>query len=418
MKRFLVVALVLIVSTQLFAGGQGEAAKPGPVTLTVWGRDLPDDDPTHQYHKAVAEMFPAKYGDTITLEYVPNVEVGNTVRVALAANEGPDIFQSWGGSTMGGYADAGKLLDLTSELADVPTSEAAKNAMSWKGKTYGVAPFFAVAGLFVNEGIFKQHNLKVPTTIAEMERTADYLLGKGIQPFALGGKDKWPILAMYMYLTNRYGGYAFSKAQAREIRFDNDAFVNAGLIYQKWGNKGYFGSKPLSESYGDAQALMNTGKAAMQVTGSWMCSGYSDPATTDQTIGFYPFPIVQGGAGKATDVMGQTDIGWAATIFGKDRKAAVVEFMKYVMSPEVVSKDPGRVCSVPGVAAPTRLTKMASDVLANAQRVTFWWDQDLPPDITAPLQDTLQAFFIPDASVKDWLTKYEALAAESLGPVK
>ena len=61
---------------------------------------------------------------------------------------------------------------------------------------------------------------------------------------------------------------------------------------------------------------------------------------------------------------------------------------------------------------------MAGKVLANAKRVTFWWDQDLPPDITSPLQDTLQAFFIPDANVEEWLTKYEELAAESLGKLK
>jgi raffinose/stachyose/melibiose transport system substrate-binding protein len=223
---------------------------------------------------------------------------------------------------------------------------------------------------------------------------------------------------MYMYLTNRYGGYAFSKAQSRQIRFDDDAFVNAGLIYQKWAGKGYFGTKPLSESYDDAKSLMFTGSTAMHVTGSWMCSGYADPKSTDQTIGFYPFPIVEGGVGKASDVMGQTDIGWAASKFGKDRKDAIVTFMHYAMSPDVVSKDKGRVTSVPGIPAPNRLTEMASAVLTSAQKITFWWDQDLPPDITGPLQDTLQAFFIPGADVKEWLTKYEALAAESLGPVK
>ena len=164
MKKLLVLAIILIFSGYVFAGGRGEAAKSaGPVTITVWGRDLPDDDPTHAYHRAVVEMFPDKLGDYITLDYVPGTEVGNKVRVAFAGGEGPVIFQSWGGSVMGGYADAGFLIPLTKELADIPTSEAARNAMSWKGETYGVAPFFAVAGLFVNEGIFEKHNLKVTT---------------------------------------------------------------------------------------------------------------------------------------------------------------------------------------------------------------------------------------------------------------
>ena len=102
--------------------------------------------------------------------------------------------------------------------------------MSWRGKIYGVAPFFAIAGVFVNEGIFERLGLSVPTTIDEMEQVADKLLAAGIQPFALGARDKWPALATYMYLTNRYGGMeAFADAQARRARFDSEPFVQAAL---------------------------------------------------------------------------------------------------------------------------------------------------------------------------------------------
>ncbi len=72
--------------------------------------------------------------------------LSDKTKIAMAAGSGmPDIFQSWGGSTMGGYADAGRLMDLTAELKSVPGSAAAQNAMTWKGKIYGVAPFFAIA---------------------------------------------------------------------------------------------------------------------------------------------------------------------------------------------------------------------------------------------------------------------------------
>ena len=205
----------------------------------------------------------------------------------------PDIFQSWGGSVMGGYADAGRLLDLTEELESIATSAAAREAMSWGGKIYGVAPFFAIAGVFVNEGLFEELGLTVPTTLDEMEQVADKLLAAGIQPFALGARDKWPALATYMYLTNRYGGMeAFADAQARRARFDSDPFVQAAQKYQEWVEKGYFGPTPLGEAYGDAQLLMATGQAGMHVTGSWMNAQYSDPEFTDQRLGFYPFPVI------------------------------------------------------------------------------------------------------------------------------
>lgn len=335
------------------------------VTLTIWAVDSIDNTASTQaaYVQALVKGFQAKHPD-IKIDWVAFGTAGSPLndklKIAMASNQGPDIFQSWGGSFMGQFAAAGKLLDLTKELSKVPTSAAAKAAMSYKGKIYGVAPFFAVAGLFVNEGIFKKLGLSVPTTFDELEEVADTLKANGIQPFAVGARDQWPVLATYMYLVNRYGGNVFTDAVARKVRFDSEPFVQAALKYQEWAKKGYFGDKPLSEGYGDAQLLMCTGKAGMQISGSWLCGLYSDPQQTDQTIGCYAVPVVKGGKGLVSDCMGMTDIGFAATKLAAKKKAAVVEFMKYAMSVEACQAETGRVCSVPGVKPPTRLTGMAS----------------------------------------------------------
>ena len=391
------------------------------VKLTVWGRDLPDDDPAHAYVKALVNGFKAKNPD-IELEYIALGDPGLTdkTKVVMASNRDlPDIFQSWGGSVMGGYADAKRLCDLSKELKDIPCSAAARQAMTWKGKTYGVAPFFAIAGVFINEDLFKAHGLKAPTTIEEMEKVAETLKAKGIQPFACGARDKWPALAMFMYLTDRYGGVeAFADAQARKNRFDSNAFVDAAKKYQDWVKKGYFGATPLGEAYGDAQQLMATGKAGMHVTGSWMCAQYSSKDFTDQNLGFYAFPELKGGKGKSTDIMGMTDIGFAASREASKKKDAVVRFMKYAMSVEACSAEPGRICSVPGVKAPSRLTEMASGVFGQAKVVQFWWDQDLPPMVTGPLNDTIQKFFLPGSDVKNAMTQFEELVEENLGAAK
>lgn len=391
----------------------------GKTKLTVWGRDLMDGEPDHAYVTNLIKDFQAAYPN-IQVDYVPLGDPGlaDKTKIAMAAGNAPDIFQSWGGSVLGGYADAGRLLDLTAELKKIPGSAAASGAMSWKGKTYGVAPFFAVAGLFVNEGIFQKYNLKVPTTIAEMEKVADVLLSKGIQPFAGGAKDKWPPLAMYMYLVNRYGGDVFAQAQARKASFDSAPFVQAATKYQEWVKKGYFGKTPLGESYGDAQQLMAIGDAAMQVTGSWMCGQYSSTDFTDQKIGFYAVPELTGGKGKVTDVMGMTDIGFAASKNGAAKKDAIVKFMTFAMSVSAGSKEPGRIASVPGVKAQNPITDQASAVFAKAKTVQFWWDQDLPPTVTSPLNDTIQLFFLADSNPKTALTKFEALVTDKVGPVK
>lgn len=391
------------------------------VKLTVWGRDLTDDGADHAYIKALINNFKAKNLD-IDLEYIALGDPGlmDKTKVAMANNKDlPDIFQSWGGSTMGGYADGGRLLALTKELKSIPGSAAARGAMTWKGQIYGVSPFFAIAGVFVNEGLFKKYNLTVPTTIDELEKVAATLKSKGIQPFACGARDKWPALALFMYLADRNGGLnVFNDASARKSRFDSDGFIKAAQKYQEWAKKGYFGDKPLGEAYNDSQQLMATGKAAMHITGSWMCAQYSNKEFTDQTIGFYAFPELKGGKGKITDVMGMPDIAFAVTKAAANKKDAVVRFLKYAMSVEACQAEPGRICSVPGVKAPSRLTGMASSVFGNAKAVQFWWDQNLPPMVTTPLLDAIQNVFLPDADVKKAFTTYESLVEENMGAVK
>ncbi|MCX7026795.1 MAG: extracellular solute-binding protein [Spirochaetes bacterium] len=417
MKKFAVLALVCCL-LGFFAAPAVFAAE---TKLTIWGRDIPDDSADHVYVRDLIKGFQAKYPD-IKIDYVALGDPGlaDKTKITMAAGSGlPEIFQTWGGSVMGGYADASQLLDLTSELKGVPGSAAAQQAMTWKGKIYGVAPFFAIAGIFVNEGIFKTNNLKVPATVEDFNAVCTTLLAKGIQPFACGEKDKWPALALYMYLTNRYGGDASAKASARKLAYNSDAFVKAAQLYQSWFKKGYFGATPLGEGYGDAQQLMATGKAAMHVTGSWMCAQYSNSEFTDQKLGFYAFPALKtGSVGGAADIMGMTDIGFAATKVAASKKDAVVKFMKYAMSQEACQSEPGRICSVPGVKAKSALTSQASAVFATAKTVTFWWDQDLPPSVTSPLNDTIQTFFLPDTDVKKSLSSFEALCIENMGAVK
>lgn len=406
-------ALVIALLVPVYAAPQ--------VKLTVWGRDLPDDGADHAYIKALVTGFKAKYSD-IDLQYIALGDPGlmDKTKVAMANNKDlPDVFQSWGGSVMGGFADAGRMLDLTKDLKSIPGSAAAQQAMTWKGKIYGVSPSFAIAGVFYNQGLFKKYNLAIPTTIDQLEKAADTLKSNGIQPFACGARDKWPVLALFMYLTDRSGGVqAFNNAAARKSRFDGPEFVKAAQKYQEWAKKGYFGDKPLGESYNDAQQVMATGKAAMHVTGSWMCAQYANKDFTDQSIGFFAFPEMTGGKGKITDVMGMPDIAFAVSKAAANKKEAVVRFLKYAMSVEVCQQEPGRIISVPGVKAKNPITEQAAAVFGKSKAVQFWWDQNLPPMVTTPLLDAMANIFLPDGDVKKAFTTYESLVEENMGPVK
>jgi raffinose/stachyose/melibiose transport system substrate-binding protein len=420
MKRVTWALLIGIALAGLFSCGG--AAATGPVKLTVWAVDPIDvTNVQSAYVRALVENF-QKANPNITIDWVPFGAAGSAlndkVKVAMANDEEPDVLQSWGGTFMGQFADAGKLLDMTNELADIKCSDAAKNAMSWKGKTYGIAPFFAIAVLFVNQGMFDKMNLTVPKTIAELEAVCDKLKAAGIQPLASGAMDKWPILHTYMYLVNRYGGDIFTDAVARKAKFTDEPFIQAGLKMQEWAKKGYYGTKPLAEAYGNAQTLLATGKAGMCLTGTWMCGMWSDPKQTTQTIAAYPYPILVGGKGTAEDLMGMTDVGFIATVKAQDKKDAVSKLFHYAMTVDALKAETGRVATVEGVPAPTKLTGEASAIMAKAKSVQFWWDQNLPQTMTGPVNDMVQSFLSPQTDVKAACANYEKLAEQNLGAVK
>ena len=131
------------------------------------------------------------------------------------------------------------------------------------------------------------------------------------------------------------------------------------------------------------------------------------------------FPLNQAASiGVIGAIDGPTAI-FVATKLAAKKKDVVVKFMKYAMSIKACEAETGRVCSVPGVKPPTRLTGMAStNVLSKAKKVQFWWDQDLPSAVSTPVNMTIQSFLLPETNVKKALTKFEELVVENMGPVK
>jgi ABC-type glycerol-3-phosphate transport system substrate-binding protein len=290
--------------------------------------------------------------------------------------------------------------------------------MSFNGRLYGVAPVFSVAGLFFNQGIFGKLKLEIPVNLAKLEKAANALMAEGIQPFACGAGDQWPILATYMYLVNRFGGDAYERIKERRMGFNSEPLLKAGQKIKEWAEMGFFGGNPLGETYMTATELMKTGRAGMMVSGSWLCKEFSDRNQTDQAFGFRPFPLVIGGMGEIGDVMGMTDIGFAANKSAEFKRGAVVRFFEYAMSLEAFRADPGLIYSVPGVRAIPPLVAAGNEFFTRANTVQLWWDQDLPPMLRAPLLDTIKSFLAPETNVGDALMRYEELLAENMGPVQ
>ncbi|MBN2354022.1 MAG: extracellular solute-binding protein [Spirochaetales bacterium] len=417
MKKIL---MVLIMVGAVFSFScQKSVDTNDPKVVAVWG-DQPKAEGTtvEAYLRALNDKFAQAHPDD-SVVWIASQDKGiillERVRSAVEENKAPDVVLTQGGSLLAPFAESERILDLTAELADVKFCEAAKDVMKWRDKLYGVAPLYSVAGLFVNETKFSELGLKIPETIAQLEAAADALKAKGIVPFAADETDKRSISYLYMYLVNRIGGDVIQQSIERKLRFDSPVYIQAGHVLQDWAKKGYFGDVPLT---GDATELMTSGKAAMQVSGTWMCPVYGDAAKTSGTIGFYPFPVMRGGKGATTDILGATEVAFVGITKSSVKRSLVDRFMHAAMAPEALKGVTDMISSDPGNPPSDRLLAMAAKIFYSAKNFQFYWEKELPTTTTGPaVSEMALSCLLPDTDVKAAATKFEQTAQIEMGGV-
>lgn len=375
------------------------------VVVTWWHISTAED------HKALWQKFADEYMATH-----PNVEIQITVleneafkskmTTVMQSGTPPDIFQSWGGGTMIEYARAGLLKDITADLdADGSSwrstfSPGALGVYSYQGRNYGVPWDMGMVGFWYNKDLFAQAGIdKPPTTWSEFLEAVRKLKAAGITPIALGAGDKWPAMFYYAYLAVRIGGQeAFDRAYSRQSSFAAEPFIEAGRRLQELIALQPFQDGFLGATYGDQATLIGNGKAAMELMGQWAPSVQKDNSPDKQGIGdnlgWFPFPMVEGGAGDPNDAFG----GGNGFVIGKNAPPEAIDFVKYLTSVDRQIQLAENNVALPvvkgaesGIKDP--LLKMVQQGVAGAKYFQLYYDQALPPAVGSVVNDSVQALF-------------------------
>jgi raffinose/stachyose/melibiose transport system substrate-binding protein len=388
---------------------------------------------TQEEHRAVWEQmaneFVAQNPDvTIEITVLENEAFKAKLATAMQSGSPPDIFQTWGGGVLKQYGDAGLVQDLTPALAEGGWGESFSQGplglYRFDGTTYGVPWTAGMVGFWYNTALFEQAGIsEPPTTWAEFLETVQTLKGAGITPIALGGRDKWPGHFYWVYLATRIGGKpAFDAAYSRAGSFADPSFVQAGERLKELVDLEPFQPGFLGAGYGDHQAVMANGQAAMELMGQWAPGANSgvaeDPEAYNANLGWFPFPMVEGGAGDPADALGGGD-GFA---IGKDAPPEAIEFVKFLTSAEnqrtVVQAG---MAGTPGVteavdALENPLLQEVFERAAQAPYYQLYYDQYLPPAVGQTVNDATQALFAGTSSPEEVAQLIEESAAFELQP--
>jgi raffinose/stachyose/melibiose transport system substrate-binding protein len=109
-----------------------------------------------------------------------------------------------------------------------------------------------------------------------------------------------------------------------------------------------------------------------------------------EDLGFFPFPMVEGGKGAATDAFG----GGGGFAVGADAPPAAVDFLKFILSPENHRREISTGSILPVIkgtedAVTNARSKMVAETLAVATDFQLYLDQAYPPAVGQQVNDSV-----------------------------
>jgi raffinose/stachyose/melibiose transport system substrate-binding protein len=396
------------------AAGAGKAsptAKAGGTNLTMWLVTTGPSPANTVINTEVSSFEKSHPGDTITVDYIENQSYKQKIQLAMGAGNPPTIFWTWGGGPLKQFINAGDVASLGNPGWASDFLPSSLGAVTFDGKLYGV-PIEGTQPVyfFYNKTVFGKLGLSFPTTFSGLLATVSTLKAHGYAPISLANGDQWPGLMYLEYLTDRIGGPGVFQAVelGQAGAWSNPAIITALADIQRLAKAGAFqsGYDSLHYSGGGSDALVYSGKAAIQLMGDWDVSqmlGLDKSFVTGGDLGLAPFPAVSGGTGNPADLAGNTaSYVSIASKASPAAKTAAQAFMQDMLASASYAKATVGAGEVPVIKGATdlfagqQLSSYDQTIYNSVQQAPsfqYSWDQAVPPQEATPmLADLAQVF--------------------------
>jgi raffinose/stachyose/melibiose transport system substrate-binding protein len=394
--------LALAAVTAASVGSAATRSERAKTKLTVWvAQDYPAID-------LAAKRFEKAH---------PNVDVriqitsGNAfqpkTRVAVASKHPPDLFQNFGGGNLlKSFINLHDVAPLTGFLKANKTL--ASKYLPWvlgpvtiNGQIYGV-PYQGVQPVFFyyNKAVFANAKITPPKTWSDLFAAIKTLKAGGVIPIAQGN-EPWAEMMWPEYLALRAGGASAGNAVVAGKPGNSTAVRAAGdltnqLLAQDPFEPGFLGIPYLG---GEPTSLVGTGRAAMELQGSWDFSNFQSKTPdvlSQNNLGFFAFPALSSNPSTASAVAGNPSIYLSIAQKSQNKTVAMKFLRETLMQPwfaqELISE--GAIPPVKGVLADLKkyakgpegfdFLKFQYTMLSKASYFQQSWDQaSLPSQNTA-----------------------------------
>ena len=420
-KKMLGLLLPLTLAAGMLTGCGGEESSSDEKTLTLWSIATESDNMHSSYLKAIEEWEEKHEGYKIKFETFENQSYKTKIKSAVAANELPDIFFTFGGGFSQPFAESGKVLpldDYYENYKDLLPEAALKN-QTYDGTIYGSTFTTPVSMMFYNKNIFEENNIKVPATYDELLTAVTTLKDAGITPIATSVKDTWVLGMLHDGLTLKSAGAtklqnALLKQEGQSYN-DSDMLQSAKAIVEL-KEKGAFEEGTTGLSTDEAVQPFLDGQAGMFFTGSWLGGDINTKSYDKEAFGVAPIPVLNSENSSLSDFMGgasDTFMVAKSTKYPEVACDAAFEIAKYI------SKN----AYLEGVAIPAwkvdyddsevePMTKEIAGYTTEANSFTLWFDTLLPAEDANKYLELLQQLYTggitPEEYVKAMADQFDS----------
>ncbi|MEU2297921.1 ABC transporter substrate-binding protein [Streptomyces antibioticus] len=426
LPRLVACGAALTLALSLSACGNGDASSSdGKIHVLVYG------DASNKVEKQIVDTFNKTSDVKAVLDTIPGADYQQKLQTIISTPQAPDIFFNWGGGSIQPFVKADLLLPLDDFIKKNPDLDnrflpSVFNSAVVDGKPYGV-PMRGTQPilLFHNKKVLDKAGVKAPQTWDELLDAVKKLKAEGVTPIALGGGDRWPTLMWFEYLYDRIAGPGlFQKALGGDTKaWESDDSKKALSMIRELVDAGAFGKNYDSVKYtnGASPALLASGKAGFELMGSWYYAQQQEDAKAfaEKDLGYTTFPIVPGGKGDATNVVGNTN-NFYSVLKKTEHPEAVAEFLKLMYSDEFV-KAQLAIGNLPTTTNTSQFldssanpdySRFQYDLVAKAPAFQLSWDQAYPPAAGTPIQQAVQQFFNGQLDADGFIKAMQALPTE------
>lgn len=389
--------------------------------VTFW--HIQNEDPMKSTWAAMADEWAEESGLSVETSAIEVEDFKTRLATQTQAGDLPDLYNTWGGGVLAEQVEAGLVRDISGLPCLDLVNPVALEAYTIDGKLYAIPFDQGVVGFWYNKDLFAEAGITAtPTTWTEFTGVVQTLKDAGITPIALGGGDKWPIHYYWTYLVMRLAGLDGLATAAEAGDFSDPAFVQAGQLLADLAAMEPFQEGFESATYGEADgqaAHMGEGVAAMELMGQWGPQVQRDASGTEgigESLGFFPFPSVEGGPGTNTEFLGGGG-GFAA---GAEAPDEIEDFMCYLLQEENQARSvkDGNMSTVAAnpeavLPEPNHEQQAVIDAMATATDTQLYLDQAYPPSIGSTINDASQGLILGELTPDEFVAMVnEAWAAE------